>query len=131
MIVGWWLLMLLSGIFAAFLDGSLPPELAEYNTKLATRESTVGDWVFITFGFALILLVAIASVGLWLFKRLGRTLFLVANLLSFAGYFGNDVPVVLVWADIVSYLSSLLLGGILFTMYLPPISEHFELSDQG
>ena len=104
----------------------LPPELLNYLHSQEAVEPTAFDEVALAAGFAAALALIIASVGLYKFRPWGRWLFLWSNVVSLliCPLYGPTIQSGI--ASSFWYLDSLLTGGIIFSMYLPPIDQLFE-----
>src|SRR5678816_2949609 len=84
LVLGMWGLTFLCVVVSLATRRYLPPELLNYLDSIGSREQTTFDWVILALSLFLSLLLIIASVGLYKFKRWGRTLFLWVNLASLA-----------------------------------------------
>jgi len=123
----WWALLIISSVVGAVSERYfLPAELVSYLDSLAAAKRTVFDWISLAAFFVVLIAFVIASVGLYKFKRWGRTLLLWTNVVFviISPVFG--VSVVSALASPLYSLESLLMGGIIFAMYLPPIGPLFE-----
>ena len=124
-IIVWWLSAIL-GIIATFIeDRFLPAELISFRTAQANSEPTVFDWIGITLAVPLFIALIIGSIGLYRLKAWGKMTFVVVNVLglTLSPFFGPSVMSELtsgVW-----YFHSLLTGGLLFSLFLPPMNEVF------
>jgi hypothetical protein len=104
----------------------LPAELLNYLDSQEAVEPTAFDGVALAAGFAAALALIIGSVGLYKFRPWGKWLFLWSNVISLliSPLYGPTIQ-----AGIASsfwHLDSLLTGGIIFSMYLPPIDQLFD-----
>ena len=126
LILVWWALAIVCVAVTLITQRYLPAALVNHIDSVANTDPTVLEWIAIGFGFVLLLLLVVASVGAFRFKRWGRSLFLWINVLSLvlSPLFGESI--LSAWAATVCYLYSILTGGLLFTMYLPPIGTLFE-----
>ncbi len=126
LILAWWSLGIVCIAVTLITQRFLPTELVNYLDSVGKRDPTFIEWTAIGLGLGLFLVVVVASVGVFRFRRWGRSLFLWSHVLVL-------IPSVLVgesimsgWAATFNYLYSILTGGILFTMFLPPIALFFE-----
>ncbi len=122
----WWLLGFVCVVSTLTTQGQLPPALAEYVAAQAEAEPTQFDWAIIIFGFAGLLAMIVGSVGLFFFRAWGRETFVITNIIGviLSPFLG---PVVMSeWTVTISYVCSILTGGILFSVYLPPIRQFFD-----
>ena len=104
----------------------LPAELVSYLDSLAAAERTVVDIVTLATSFFLILALVVASVGLYKFKTWARSLLLWTNVASVIVSPLYGVAIASALTSPLAALESLLMGGIIFAMYLPPIAPLFE-----
>jgi hypothetical protein len=130
LILAVWALTALCVVVTLFTRQYLPPQLINYLDSVTSGGRTSFDWIMMGFSFFLLLLLVIASVGLYKFKGWGRTLFLWINVVSLAILPSHSVSIESGFVQAVYYLSVLLEGGLLFTMYLPPIGPLFEHGPQ-
>jgi hypothetical protein len=122
----WWLVGVLCVVVNAATQTYLPAELAGYVAKNAAAEPTDFEFAGIILGLLLLLALGIGSIGLFFLRSWARDTFLLANVLGvfLTPFFGPSV--MSEWASGVSYLSSILTGGILFVLYLSPLSQSFN-----
>src|SRR5687767_13143205 len=100
LILAWWLVMLISVVVDLATARYLPPELVSYQDSVANAEPTAVAWFGFALGFILLFLDVIASIGLYRFKRWGRTLFLWVHVLSLVLYPFCGVFIVSEWASV-------------------------------
>ena len=131
LIVAWWALGIVCVLVILVTERYLPAELLHYIDSVANTDPTAFEWIIIALGFVLLLLLIAASIAAFRFKRWGRSLFLWINVVSlgFSPVFGESI--LSAYAATICYLYAVLTGGILFTMYLPPIGPFFESNDTG
>ena len=127
MILIWWVLAIICIVVSAAGERYLlPSELASYIDSQAVAEETTFDLIVLAIAGFLLVAMIIASIGLYKFNGWGRTLFLWSNILSIAIFAAIGPFVSSGILGTISYVDSLLTGGILFTMYLPPIEQFFD-----
>lgn len=118
--------MLLASVVVSFLTESyLPLEFQNYLEAERERERTTYDFVLLAIDLFFIIALITGSFGTFYFRAWGRSLFLWTNVLSLFLYVVHPVDPVSGLGSMFSYLESLLAGGILFTMYLPPMNRLF------
>jgi hypothetical protein len=123
-------IMLLPGV--VFLVGAfagLPPPLLEYVQSQQHRQNA-GAIPIGPFGFAFLLAIVLVLIsifiGLWRFRRVARTFYLILTLL-YACYLPFIGPLVLPAAVVpVVYLAYLAQGALLAMAYLPPVGDLFS-----
>ncbi|MEO8573695.1 MAG: hypothetical protein ABI481_06980 [Pyrinomonadaceae bacterium] len=131
LILGVWALTVLYVVVALASQRYLPPELSNYLDSVASTEVTVFRWAIFAITAFLFFVLIIATVGLYKFKRWGRTLFLWTNVGSLAILPAHGISIELGFVTAVQYLGVLVEGGLLFAMYLPPIGPLFDEQSQG
>jgi hypothetical protein len=131
------LLILLTIVVQDISDKSLPPELKSYfgmdesvlNTQVTSVSplSDVPYWI----GTALLFSGAVASVGLFLGKRWGRSLFLLTWLAMLLLTLSTEVYINTGWTSFVSYLVGTTDGMILGLVYFSHVKRIFEHSPEA
>jgi hypothetical protein len=112
-------------VYFATLD-YLPPQLLAYLSEVQNAEPTTRDWFVVTTAFLLFLFSIIASVGLFRFKAWAKKLFLLIHVATLIIAPFSGVCIQSEWASAVAYLICLVEGGILFLVFLSPVSRMFE-----
>ena len=121
----WWLLLIVCVVSTLTTQQHLPPALAEYVSAQANAELSQFELAMIIFGLLGLLAMIVGSVGLFFFRTWGRETFVITNIIGvfLPPFFG---PVVMSEATMtISYLCSILTGGLLFSVYLPPLRNLF------
>ena len=126
MLVASWLLFVLWIAAYWITQPYLPEELRPYLYTISVKEPTTFDWAIIGAGMTLTVVSVVASIGVYLFRRWARWLFLWTNLIGIALSPLSGVLIASEWLSPIAYFLTYLTGGILFTMYLPPITVAFE-----
>ena len=124
------LLVLASFVVREITDRSLPPELRSYigidqsvlNPQSVMPLSDGPYWV----GMAIVFIALIASFGLYLGKRWGRTLFLLMSVAALLSTLLTEVYIDAGWTVFVSYLLSVTDGMILGLAYFSHIRRMFH-----
>ena len=126
LLIAWWILGIVSIVVTLLTERYLPIELIAYLDSVAETEPSFVEWTALFVGFILFVAMIVASFGVFIFKPWGRMLFLWSNVfvLPLSPIFGPSV--LSGWAVTVGFAWSVLTGGVLFTMYLPPISYLIE-----
>lgn len=129
LILLWWGMAIFLGIVTAVSQAYLPPELQNYLNSEAEKELEIFDYVMLGFSIVMSVVLIVASFGLYSFRPWARSLFLGASIvLALSGLvFGPSV--MSEWTGLVIHFDTILLGGLLFTMYLPPIATLFEQNE--
>lgn len=125
LIVFWWILGFAGIAMTLFTEKYLPLELSNYLAAKANADPTPLEVTAIIIGFALLLATIIGSIGLYFFRTWARDLFVLTQLIGLflAPFFGPTVTSE--WAAAISYLHAMVTGGLLFSLYLPPLSKLF------
>ena len=126
LILLWWCMGIIIAIVSAVTLAYLPPELQNFLNPEAEKELTTLDYVTLGFGVPMLIVLIVASFGLFSFRPWARPLFLLGNIVSALSSLLFGPSVMSEWTTVVVYLDIALTGGIVFTMYLPPIAELFE-----
>ncbi|HLM02778.1 MAG TPA: hypothetical protein VK400_17130 [Pyrinomonadaceae bacterium] len=112
-------------VYFATLD-YLPPQLLAYRSELQNAEPTTKDWFVVTTAFLLFLCCIITSIGLYKFKAWAKKLLLLILAVNLIIAPFSGVCIQSEWASTVAYLICLVEGGILFLVFLSPVSQMFE-----
>lgn len=127
LILIWWVLLIVSIVGAGVTESYFfPPELSNYQESVAARELTVFDGLAIALAVPISIGLIVGSIGSYNFKPWARTLFLWSNLLSLVPSFLSGASIETGFTSFFASLDMLLTGGLLFTMYLPPIGDIFD-----
>jgi hypothetical protein len=126
LIILWWSVGLVCIVVTLSTQKYLPSELSSYLAAKANADPTPIELTGIIIGVALLVALIIGSIGLYLFKAWSRDLFLLTNVLGLflTPFFGPSV--MSEWASGICYVSSLLTGGLLFSLYLAPMKGVFQ-----
>jgi len=81
----------------------LPEELRRYLYSIAINEPTTFDWAIVGAGMTLTVVSVVASIGVYLFRRWARWLFLWANLIGIALSPLSGVLIASEWLSPISY----------------------------
>lgn len=101
-------------------------ELRNYLEGMANAEPTVGDWIVIAVGFVVLVAAIVISVGLYRFRLWAKRFLLPIHIVALIVMPFYGASVMTGWAYALCYLYSLLTGGLLFLVYLSPVSQMFE-----
>ena len=126
LIVLWWFLIVVTLLVQMKEDAALPQAASDLLDANAEATMTPINAAVSFFSAGMLL---IASIGLSLFRKWGRSLFVVGTVLSLtlSPLYGTMVSTP--WAGTLSMFELLLNGGLLFMIYLPPVSQMFEPAD--
>jgi len=126
LIVGEFLLAVLSLIVGIASEGSLPEPLREFERSRAEGEMTTFDWVILGVVIPVLIAGLVAYVGLLLFWRPARGIYLattvVAGLIS--PFLGPEVATGP--AGALEDLSCIVTGVLLAVLYFSPVSELYD-----
>lgn len=116
LILLWWLAGIICTVVTLATDSYLPTELRNYY-DMAYAQPTAGDWILFGAGFLLLLAAILVSVGLYRFREWVRRLFLPIQIavLILMPFYGPSVTSG--WANALTYLYSLLTGGLSFWFF--------------
>ena len=121
-----WLLGLISlVVYFATID-YLPQPVKDYFEEIKNAEPTIADWLILVVGSLLFLAYIVIYVGLYRFRKWAKKLLLPIHIVVLITLPFIGISVATGWVNAISYLSCLINGGILFLVYLPPISQMFE-----
>lgn len=126
LLVLWWFLLILCVAVALATEQFLPVELLNYLKTREEADPTTSDWVLFIAAIPLLVGLIAATIGLFSFKKWARILFVFVHIMSLALIPFSGPAILSESAEIICYFSNIVSGGILFTMYLPPIRSHFE-----
>lgn len=104
----------------------LPPQLLSYMAEAQTAEPTTGDWFFFAAALLLLPIYVITYIGLFMFKAWAKKLLLLITVAVLIITPFSGVCFQTQWAGVVAYLICLVEGGILFLVFLSPVSRMFE-----
>jgi hypothetical protein len=123
-----WLLGITSCVVYFATIDYLPQQLQSYLEELKNTELTTNDWFLFAIGFFLLIAYMVIYVGLYRFKSWAKKLLLPIHVfaLIITPFSGISIETGLVSA--INYLYYLVNGGILFLVYLPPVSQMFEIN---
>jgi uncharacterized membrane protein len=129
LIIFWWLLNVVGIVLVLSTERYLPIELSSYVEAQANAELTTIEMTAAIIGLALFGVLIVATIGLYFFKKWSRGLFVLTNVgfLLLHPFLGPWV--MSEWESGVWYVCSLLTGGLLFAMYLPPLNQIFAGTD--
>jgi hypothetical protein len=121
-----WILALSAAVVAIATQPLLPPELRAYLDGQADAPLNGRDLLEIAIGIIFLGLAASSTVGLFLFKRWARRLFVALTVTGF-------IPIVVLGptvetgaATALAEMATLLSGIILALIYGSPVRDHFE-----
>lgn len=126
LILLWWLSDILGLVMYLATKKYLPMELTNYLERMTNAEPTTGDWIVIAVGLVVLVATIVVSVGLYRFRPWAKRLFLPIQIVALIvmPFYG---PFVMTgWAYALGCLYSVLTGGLLFLVYLSPVSKMFE-----
>lgn len=126
LILLWWLSGISCVVTALATNQYLPTELRNYQEAITNTDVTVVDWIVFAVAFAVFVCAIIVSVGLYRFRRWAKSLLLPTHIVALIlmPFYGPNVMTG--WAYTTTYLYSVLTGGLLFLVYLSPVSYMFE-----
>lgn len=127
LLILWWVLAIILIPVTIVSQRFLPEELQNFVYRDFDREPESFDWFIIGAAFGLFVATLAASIGLYRLRSWGRRLFLWVNIFSIAISPAFGPSVMSEWAALVCYVYSIVTGGILFVIYLPPTSVLFEI----
>ncbi len=104
----------------------LPQQLQSYLEELKNTELTTNDWFLFAVGFFLLIGYIIIYVGLYRFKNWAKKLLLPIHVFALTMIPFSGISIETGWVSAINYFYCLVNGGILFLVYLPPISQMFE-----
>ncbi|MGH1486647.1 MAG: hypothetical protein ACRBCI_10545 [Cellvibrionaceae bacterium] len=120
------LLPVIGGIYDYVWPNSLLDQASEYVLSIETETSDTED-LLTTIWLAVLVVISITSViGLLLFKRWGRQLYIAAFLVAAPFPFFSGIVVYGAIGQISNDLSFLLSGMIISLMYFSPLSKEFK-----
>lgn len=109
-------------------EKNLPPELLAYRERAELTRLVMAGLVL---GSFLALATLIASIGLFFAKAWARETFLLTNIgVAFLPLVFFQPGIASVWAETAAYLHTLLTGGLLFSLYLPPLKELIDKTSE-
>jgi hypothetical protein len=129
LIILWWCIGIVCVVVTLSTEKYLPRELASYLAAKANAEPTAFEFSGIIIGLVVLLASMIGSIGLYFFKSWARDVFVLTNVLGLflTPFFGPSV--MSEWASGVCYLYGILTGGLLFSLFLPPMKGIFDGGD--
>ena len=104
----------------------LPPELRNYLEAQKNAEPMVGTWIVFAVGMLVLIASIIIYVGLYRFRSWAKSLLLPINIVALIMMPLYGPSVLSGWASALSYSYALVNGGILFLVYLSPVSQLFR-----
>jgi hypothetical protein len=120
------LLSIASGIVSLATVNLLPPELRAYEQATFEADLTSKDLILLGVALVLLSLIVVSSIGLLVFWRPARLLYLVRIIagIAIAPFAGPYVDAG--WGDSLEGAAILVSGVILPLIYYPPLSQLFE-----
>ncbi|HEY9405327.1 MAG TPA: hypothetical protein VIQ24_21935 [Pyrinomonadaceae bacterium] len=103
----------------------LPPDLRDYVEAQSNAEPAAKDWVVFAVGVCILIGYIITSVGLYRFRPWAKKLFLPLNIIALLLMPLHGPSVMTGWASAFNGLNFLVGGGVLFLVYLSPVSQMF------
>lgn len=123
-----WLLAVGAAIFSFSTERMLPPELKSYLDTQANTPITMPDMILTIISVVYLIFHFMVSVGLFLFKRWAKALFLPLLAIGSILIIPLGPYVDTGWATFLYYLCNLLDGITLAVVYFSPISRMFEVN---
>ncbi|MDQ3801284.1 MAG: hypothetical protein M3384_17825 [Acidobacteriota bacterium] len=124
-ILQWLLTITYYIVYFATLD-YLPPQLLRYLAETQSAEPTTGDWFFLAATLLLLPIYVITYIGLFMFKAWAKRLLLLITVACLIIAPFSGICIQTQWASMVAYLICLVDGGIMFLIFLSPVSQMFE-----
>ena len=121
-----WLLGITSCVVYLATIDYLPQQLQSYLEELKNTELTTNEWFLIAIGFFLLLAYIVIYIGLYRFKGWAKRLLLPIHVFALIVTPFSGISIETGWVSAINYLYCLVNGGILFLVYLPPVSQMFE-----
>ena len=117
-----WLLSMACLVVLAFESRTLPPELRDYLRAAGERSYGTGMTLLYTINF---IAGVAATLGLLLFKRWARTLYVLSFVSGLLALPTLPPLVMTPWASLFSALAWFALSAMIVLMHLPPVREYF------
>lgn len=121
-----WLLGIISCVVYFATIDYLPQQLQSYLEELKNTEPTTNEWFLFTIGFFLLIAYIVIYIGLYRFKGWAKRLLIPIHVFVLIIALFSGVSIETGWVSAINYLYCLVDGGILFLVYLPPVSQMFE-----
>jgi hypothetical protein len=120
------LLAIIGGVLTVFTTSLLPEELQVYEQAVAEADYTAREWVLLGVGIALLVLVLISSIGLFVFWRPARLLYLMTLIVGvlLAPFYGPYVDAG--WGTLFEEVAMIISGVILALIYYSPLRDLYE-----
>lgn len=131
LIILWWVAGISCVLVSLATNNYLPIELRNYLEALANAEPTLRDWIVIAIGFIVLIAAIVVTVGLYRFRPWAKSLLLPIHVIALMlmPFYGPSVMTG--WASALSFLYSVLTGGLLFLVYLSPVGQMFVAQDDA
>lgn len=126
-----WLLGFISIlVYFATID-YLPQQVKDYYEEIKNAELTTVDWLIFVFGSLIFLAYIAIYIGLYRFRKWAKKLLLPIHIIVLITLPFMGISIATGLVNAISYLCCLINGGILFLVYLPPVSQMFETNDNA
>ena len=124
-----WLLGFSAVVVSLATTNYLPSELSSYVESQKNVELTVRHWIEFAVGMAGLIFSLIISIGLFLFRGWAKKLLLLSYVIALLMLLPYGPYILTAWVSILTYLTWLIDGGILFLVYQSPFGRTFEAED--
>lgn len=109
------------------LSDTLPPILQDYLAQLDSEELADGEFILLLLGVIVALILSIVvTIGIWMFKRWARTLYIAIIVISFPMYIVMGPVVMTAWEAMFADMSLILDGILIAMMYTGSIGKIFN-----
>lgn len=121
-----WLLGFITIVVYFTTENYLPPPLRDFLEQEKNDEVTTLDSIILAFSFVAFITYVITYVGLYKFKPWAKTLLLPIQIVGLLTMIPHGPSISTSWVAVLNHSYSIVVGGILFLVYLSPVSEMFK-----
>jgi hypothetical protein len=125
------LLVALSVVVGILSEASLPEPLRVYEEARSAAEMSPRDWVVMGIGIPLIITMPVANIGLLLFWKPARPLYLATAIVSFLLTPFAGPYVTSGWEQAMDHASCLVAGLVLGLIYCSPLREVYDRTENA
>jgi hypothetical protein len=126
LIIAQLVLIVLSIVVAFTSESSLPEPLRAYEQARSDVDMTIRHWVLLGTGVLLIVGLLVSSIGLMVFWRPARPLYLATNIAMIAWTPFAGPYVTAGWVQAIDGVSLITIGVVLALIYWSPLSDLYE-----